>query len=90
MANLDSRETAPSLLLRLRDAQDAVAAGPTPYHYFHLAQAKLANKDRDGAKEAYDKIKSLGLTREMIHPLERPAFMGVSAPLRDDTAIPKM
>lgn len=58
----------------IRDLEEAVAIEPSPYRYFHLAQARLAAQDRKGAVAARDRAQSLGLKQEGLHPLERGAY----------------
>jgi tetratricopeptide (TPR) repeat protein len=60
--------------LAMKDLEAAIASGPTPYRYFHLAQARLAIKDRKVAQDAMARVRSLGgLEPQAVHPLERAA-----------------
>lgn len=53
------------------DLEEAVAVQPTAPRYFHLAQAYRAGKNAQAAGQALQKAKSLGLTAQVLHPLER-------------------
>jgi tetratricopeptide (TPR) repeat protein len=65
----------------VRDFDNAVAAGPTPYRYFHLAQARLSMKERKAAEDAFTKAKAAGLQPSQIHPLERDAYTRMTVEL---------
>jgi tetratricopeptide (TPR) repeat protein len=58
----------------LSDLTLALADEPTGLRYFHQAQAYLAGKDKDKAREAMDAADSYGLKVEHLQPLERPAY----------------
>ena len=77
-AMLDSRA---SVYIALGEAEkavadmlDAVADAETPVRLFHQAQAYELAGDRRAAARAMDKALQKGLTKEMLHPLEAPAF----------------
>ena len=61
----------------IEDLDDAIALGPTPDKYFHLARAYLAASDRDQAAEAFQEAVALGLKEGDLHPLEREHFRRV-------------
>jgi tetratricopeptide (TPR) repeat protein len=58
----------------LGDFRSAVVAGPSPYRFFHLAQAELAAKERKAAEGSFARARELGLRRDHIHPVERAAY----------------
>jgi tetratricopeptide (TPR) repeat protein len=65
----------------LKDLEEAAAAGPTAAHYFHLAQAWHAAGKRDRALGALREAQDRGLTADLLHPLERPAYRRLLAQL---------
>jgi hypothetical protein len=75
---LDSRASVAAAQKRLQQAEDdlkkSIAKAAKATTYFHLAQVHLemGNK-RDGAT-AWSNAQRLQLTREALHPLERPAY----------------
>ena len=56
----------------LEDLKQAVGGAPTAAKYFHLAQAYLAAKQKDEAKQALDKARAAGLTPESLHAPGNP------------------
>ena len=58
----------------LEDITAAVADQETPVRLFHLAQAYSLAGDMTNAKTAFKKALRKGLTKEMLQPLEFPAF----------------
>ena len=54
----------------IEELKQAVARAPTAAKYFHLAQAYLADKQKDEAKETLVKAIAAGLTPDSLHPLE--------------------
>lgn len=58
----------------INDLTKAVAIDPAPPKLFHLAQAYLANKDKQKAKEKLETARTKGLTRSGLHALEQPAY----------------
>ena len=61
----------------IEDLKQAVTGAPTAAKYFHLAQAYLAAKQKDEAKENLVKAIAAGLTPEGLHPLEAAAHRQV-------------
>ena len=61
----------------LEDLKQAVGGDPTAAKYFHLAQAYLAAKQKDEAKQALDKAIAAGLTPESLHALEIRSYQEV-------------
>jgi Tfp pilus assembly protein PilF len=58
----------------LKDIRAALADAETPVRLFHLAQVyQLAGQEKE-ARDTMDKALKKGLTREMLQPLELPAF----------------
>ena len=55
----------------LADLDRAIAMTPKPVYYFHKARVLSAMKDPAGASQADAKARQLGLTMEMLSPLER-------------------
>ena len=65
-------------VLALEDLQRAVAIDPSsPSKHFHLAQAFLANNDKERARQSLDAAKAKGLTESSLHDLERPNYQSV-------------
>ncbi len=60
--------------IALRDFESSLAIQPGPVTAIHLAQARLALKNRRGAEEALRILQREGITRERLHPLERRQF----------------
>lgn len=58
----------------LEDLQEAVMDRPTGVRLLHLAQARNAAQDRQGAAEALRQARSAGLRLDRLSPLERPAY----------------
>ena len=54
-----------------------MGGAPTAAKYFHLAQAYLAAKQKDEAKQALDKARAAGLTPESLHALEIRSYQEV-------------
>jgi tetratricopeptide (TPR) repeat protein len=77
-AMLDSRATVYIAMGRsdkaLADLTVALADSETPVRLFHQAQAYDQAGRRGDASSAIDKAMQKGLTKEMLHPLELPAF----------------
>lgn len=71
-----------ALELAARDLEAVTAAGPNPATFFHLAQAYFAAGRRKDADQAWRRAKSLGLNAELLHPLERPAFVQLAKELK--------
>ncbi|MBY0523237.1 MAG: tetratricopeptide repeat protein [Gemmataceae bacterium] len=65
--------------LAVGDLEEAVAIQPTAVRYFHLAQAHRAVRNRTASVAAYQKAKNLGLTAQLLHPLERNEFEKLKA-----------
>ena len=61
----------------IEDLKQAVAGAPTAAKYFHLAQAYLAAKQKDEAKQNLDKARAAGLTPESLHALEIGSYRQV-------------
>ncbi len=57
-----------------RDLEAVLAQAPTAARWFHLAQARLAARDRASARDAFAKAKATGLTEGDLHPLEHEAY----------------
>ena len=66
----------------LTDMADALADGETPVRYFHQAQAYELAGQHNAAAAAMEKAMKLGLTKDMLQPLEIPAFEKLSELLR--------
>lgn len=59
----------------IHDLENAVTEGPpVPEKYFHLALAYLGADKKGNARQAFQKATELKLTREGLHPLERPGY----------------
>jgi tetratricopeptide (TPR) repeat protein len=59
----------------IRDLTKAIEIDRVPAKLFHLAQAHLANKDKEKAKQYLDEARTKkGLTPSGLHALERPAY----------------
>jgi cellulose synthase operon protein C len=58
----------------LADLTSALADSETPVRLFHQAQAYDLAGRRSDASSAMEKAVQKGLTKEMLHPLELPAF----------------
>ena len=58
----------------LDSMQKAIAEDPKPSRYFHLAQVQNGLRNPQEAKKALLKARELGLTPQMLHPLERPEY----------------
>ena len=58
----------------LEDIKAAIVDQETPVRLFHLAQAYSLNGDATNAKMAFKKAQGKGLTKELLQPLEFPAF----------------
>jgi predicted Zn-dependent protease len=65
-----------------RDARRAVAAGASPARFFHLAQARFAARDRQGAREAMERARQVGLNEDALHALEVAALQELNRQLR--------
>ena len=61
----------------LEDLKQAVGRDPSAAKYFHLAQAYLADKQKDEAKQALHKAIAAGLTPESLHALEIRSYQEV-------------
>ena len=70
LAYCASGQTGPAIT----DLENAIAVHPTPVKYFHLAQAYRANRQISDAVRSLRKATGLGLTAQMLHPLERASF----------------
>jgi tetratricopeptide (TPR) repeat protein len=58
----------------LQSIQKAIAASESPTRYFHLAQVQDGLRKPKEAAKALAKAQDLGLTAEMLHPLERAEY----------------
>jgi tetratricopeptide (TPR) repeat protein len=65
----------------IRDLEAALAAGPLPAMYFHLAQAHAKADRPDAAREALAEGRRRGLDATVLEPVERPAFAKLAAQL---------
>jgi cellulose synthase operon protein C len=63
-----------SIDLAIEDLKSATEESPNPATYFHLAQAYTAVGRRKEASQAWRNAKALGLSAEVLHPLERSSF----------------
>jgi tetratricopeptide (TPR) repeat protein len=64
--------------LALADFQRAVAIDPSsPSKRFHLAQAYLANGDKERARQSLDAAKATGFALGSLHALEQPNYQSV-------------
>jgi tetratricopeptide (TPR) repeat protein len=71
--------------LALEDLQRAVSIDPSaPAKQFHLAQAYLANHDKENARQSLELAKSKGLTPNRLHKLERPNYQSVLNELKSE------
>jgi len=60
------------------DLEKAVKLDPSPSKYFHLAQAYLADKKREKAKQSLAEAnKTKGWEQSGVHPLEKEAYQKV-------------
>jgi Tfp pilus assembly protein PilF len=67
--------TAGDIPSAMSDLTKAVAIDPAPAKLFHLAQAHLAAKDKEKAKQYLDAARTKkGFTPSDLHALERPAY----------------
>ena len=73
----------------IRDLETALAIGPEPAMYFHLAQARFLADQRAGAKQALDNGELVGLREELLDPLERPRFNQLKQALAGSDPTPK-
>jgi cellulose synthase operon protein C len=77
-AMLDSRATVYTAMKDAQKALDdikaAVADQETPVRLFHLAQAYELAGDMKAARETFDKAQRTGFTKELLQPLEVPAY----------------
>jgi len=77
-AMLDSRATvcmaAGNPDKALEDMAEALADAETPVRYFHQAQAYEQADQHNAAAVAMEKATQLGLTKDMLQPLEFPIF----------------
>ena len=61
--------------LALDDLQKAVANDPlSPSKHYHLAQAFLANSDKEKARQSLETAKSKGFTPSVLDVLEQPSY----------------
>jgi hypothetical protein len=58
----------------LADMADALADAETPVRLFHHAEVCDKAGQSDAARTSMEKAMQKGLTKEMLHPLEVPAF----------------
>jgi tetratricopeptide (TPR) repeat protein len=58
----------------VKDLEEVVTAGPTAARYYHLAQAQFRLNNKGASALAFQKARTLGLTPDRLHPLERPAL----------------
>ncbi len=58
----------------LDDLNRAIVQGASPVRYFHQAQARQQNGQRQAAMGALKQAQKLGLEAEILDPLERPAY----------------
>ena len=77
MARRDSRKA-------LQDIEDSLADRETPLRYFHQAQIFMQLGQENSAKNAIFKAKQLGLTPDMLQPLERPAYEKLKKLLKEN------
>jgi Tfp pilus assembly protein PilF len=69
--------------LGLEDLQRAVDIDPSsPTKLFHLAQAYLANDDKEKARQSLGAAKAKGFTSSGLHVLERQNYESVLKELR--------
>jgi hypothetical protein len=59
------------------DLTEVVSEAATASRFLHLARARWACGDRDGARKAFWHAKKLGLDVRQLHPLERPVYQKV-------------
>jgi hypothetical protein len=62
-----------------QDLEQAIAQRPTPDRLFHLSQAELQRGRIADAQDAYRRAQALGLTEELVHPLERASYRTLTA-----------
>lgn len=67
----------------IQDLHDAIAVGPGPDKYFHLAQAYQAAGRVDDARDAFREAIDKGLKAEGVHPLERPGYQELLKQAKD-------
>ena len=61
--------------LALDDLQKAVAIDPSsPSKHYHLAQAFLANNDKEKARQSLETAKAKGFTPNVLDALEQPSY----------------
>jgi cellulose synthase operon protein C len=60
--------------LAIGDLKRAVELDPSATRYFHLAQAYYEIKDKEKARENFERARTKGLTRRDLHPLEQSAY----------------
>jgi len=65
----------------LADLKAAIADDPKPTRYFHTAQAQFQLGEKTAADEALAKAADLGLSAEVLHPLERLPYRTLQAAL---------
>ena len=58
----------------LDDMKEALADNETPVRLFHQAQAYEQAGQKNAAAASMEKAVEKGLTKEMLHPLEHPAY----------------
>lgn len=64
----------------IQDLEDALVVQPKSAEmHFHLAQAYQKRGRTNDATDAFNQAKTLGLTAEKLHPLERPRFNRMAA-----------
>jgi len=69
--------------LALRDLEAAGADGPPPVWHFRMAQAQnLANRAKE-ARSSLTRATSAGLKPELLHPIERVAFLKLQRELEN-------
>jgi tetratricopeptide (TPR) repeat protein len=65
----------------INDLTKAVAIDPSPSKLFHLAQAYLASKNKEKAKEYLATARTKGFTSRDLHALEQPVYEKMLAEL---------
>ena len=58
----------------IKDLESATTEAASSTILFHLAQAYAAAGRRADATQAWRRAKLLGISAEVLHPLERPAY----------------